>query len=154
VGDAVSAWMSFFDSPTGMVEELTKRERYHLQQQWRERFLAHVKALTGKWGGNRSRDWLWLDDREARFLKGARAEEAYRRLQAADYLVLPSQTGLAALRCSQRPLPDLGSLTGLLQDFPGLLDVYIMAPDLSWTFVVAHEPLSGPYFRRTSEPPD
>lgn len=89
---------------------------------------------------------MWLEEREARSLKGARAQQAFGRVPPGEFFALPSEPGLAVLRCSGERLPDAGTLADFVHRYRGALDIYLFAADLSWTFVVPHEADSGPFF--------
>jgi Domain of unknown function (DUF4275) len=118
-------------------QQIAAAEVPRLQKKWRESFAHKVMEKTGE-AVHLGFDWHAFSYEFAYALYGDAAVEAYRSESAPRFFALPNLGTGNAYKCEAARLPDLrGSLR----------DVYIVAPDYSWTMVFTHEEM-GPYFTR------
>jgi hypothetical protein len=134
-------------------ETLGKKEKWLLQQRWRERFAVRLKQLTGKWVLD-GIDWHVFSAEYYPSLKGARAEAALRELEVESFILISSNQQLPGYRCTASALPDLSELNSLTWDHPEVFDLYFFTPDLQWTVVFTHEQQHGPFFATASTAED
>ena len=134
----------------GSVTIGARKRRWEWERKWREAFVGDRAELLAP----KSRDRLWhfLSFRTASGheivprLEGGVAEIAFSNAVADAYVIIPEVPSTIVFECAGR-LPALEDWYGLADNDALPIDVYVLAADLSWTFVMTHEqPMLGPYF--------
>ena len=134
---------------TSECARLGKREKWQLQQRWREHFTAGVKDATGKWILGDA-DWHAFSSGYAPSVQGFGAEVAYGECKGESFILISSNEQVPAFRCIAQSLPAFTDLYAFAQENPQVFDLYLFSPDFRWTLVLTHEPDYGPYFARSS----
>jgi uncharacterized protein DUF4275 len=115
---------------------LDKKERWRLEQRWREAFASGVKQKTGKWT-HLEFDWHAFSFGFTQCLRSTKALEAYSRMMAQQCVVTPHYPNESAFLCKGGNLPSyLGRG----------LDRYVFDLECTWTMVFTHEDQSGPFY--------
>jgi hypothetical protein len=125
-------------------EAVSAKEKWKIQQTWRERFAEGVKSKTGKWVFKNS-DWHAFSFNFTPCLRGARAEEAFKQKLANRFFLIASHHNIPAYICSKEGGLNAEIFTELLSNAPDLGDLYILPVDYEWTMVFVHEPNMGPF---------
>ncbi len=136
---------SFFFRNNMPCEVLSMKEKWRIQQAWREKFAKEVKSSTGKWIF-RGFDWHAFSYEFTPCLRGARAEEVFNQKSADKCFLVTSHRDIPAYLCNKGEGLNAGIFIELLSSLPGLIDFYIFPIDYKWTMVFVHEPNMGPFF--------
>ena len=123
---------------------MSQREAWATRQLWRENFALRLHQAKGRWIED-GIDWHVFSRKHARNQSGASAEACYGERAETEFLVFTHDESVGAIRCAG-PLPTSRTVSKLLS---GELDVYLCAPDMTWTMVFTHEQDSmnlGPYY--------
>jgi hypothetical protein len=132
--------------------ELYKLEEHQLiSQKWRENFSTKLHSKTGNWsiGGY---DWHVFSYDYTKSIKGVDAIASYEKVKNKSGYIFTHAGTKNPLCCSTPQIPAYTTIKQALSLFRELSDVYIVAKDFSWTFVVTHEDSSGigPFFSSRS----
>lgn len=137
--------LNYFQTNNVIANPLSIKERWKIQQSWRETFAFEVKAKTGKWT-YRGNDWHAFSYNFTPCLRGFRAIEAF-NLKTLNHLYLVSSNiDIPAYNCIGRKSFTAGQFIDLLSNIPELIDLYLFTEHYEWTMVIVHEPDIGPFF--------
>lgn len=134
-----------FLSQINIQHELLDRRKVNtIRQMWRENFSRTVKEKTGKWAVKEV-DWYAFSDNYTSCFKGVKAEEIFRNIQVDEYYCLFVNYSVLGFYCKGGLLTEIKNY---LDQFQGVIDIYIIDKDFNWTMVYTHEESMGlgPYF--------
>lgn len=138
----LTRYLTIIEACGGEFTELSNRNRWDREQQWRHTYAARLHAAKGKWKWQEY-DWHVFSYQHTPSICGDKAVATYARLEAPLLIVIPeahSFPSLPALQLSTASLPQLQGAG---------LDVLVWPDDLNWTMAFTHEASScGPYFSR------
>jgi hypothetical protein len=117
-----------------------------ISAKWRKAFATQLHRATGEWciGGF---DWHVFTYGHAEAITKQAAIDRYILLGRKEGYVF-THTIKHPLCCLISPIPTYEGIKHALRQYPQLTDLYIVAFDFQWTFVVTHETSSGlgPFF--------
>ena len=129
-----------------VVEEIhALRQIWRIQRRWRTTFASGWSDWHGIFG---DREWHVLSSRCVPHVSGGKAIAEYESRVCSEVVISERLDDAPAYRCVGGRLPTYSELQGSWHH-----DLYIIAGDWSWTFVMTHEDLYGPYFVDPSSNP-
>ncbi len=134
-------YLDIIEACHGRRQDLDRKLRFELLQEWRQVFAARLHAATGKWKRTGYPEWDVFTFPRFRAITGEKAAVAYASLDVPpSFIVCPEDEYTGTFRIIGGTLPNLR---------PTGLDVYVWPDDLAWTMAFTHEDgLFGPYFSR------
>jgi len=131
------------------VEPLDKREKFRLQQRWRETFCLEVKEATGQWVYE-GIDWHAFSYGYAPCLKGGDAETAFNSHSGRQCYCWSSDLALIGYFCQGHTFLKGEVFKVLLTEHPAIADLFVVDESFDWTLVLVHEGEVGPFFKQRS----
>ncbi|PTY02336.1 hypothetical protein DB346_09505 [Verrucomicrobia bacterium LW23] len=148
-GELFSAIIEANPTPLYTVESHSE-----IVEKWQQVFARKLHAATGEWR-HCNFDWHVFCAGYAQALEHQAAVDAYdaRRPKAKGY-IFSHHDLKKPLCCLARRLPSAAGIEETLTRFSHMADIYVVAHDFSWTYVLTHESYSsmnlGPYFCEAS----
>ena len=118
--------------------QLTKKESFNIQQNWRNIFSIRLKQQKNTWKYKQF-DWHTFSYGFAKHKSGIRAKELFKTQSSENYYVVPEDVDGLIYKCTSSEFPDFSELC---------LDLYIFPDTIDWTMVFTHEENIGigPFF--------
>lgn len=144
-----SNWGYKFKISSGIeISHIRKKEKWRLQQRWREKFSSQVKTDQGRWV-IAGQDWYTFADNYYAHYSGFKAEVEFNEALAKQFVFICSRDDIPAYNCKCTKAPKADLFTQLLANILKLDDVYLFDLELTWTMVFVHEESFGPFFARS-----
>lgn len=119
-------------------------------QEWRKTFFNRFGRPNEQWTPEMF-DWETFSFEHALYIEADLAREAYGKLQNDQgfFILIDSRSRRIAFETRDGPLPPISLLECWKDAEGGLIELYVIGLNMSWTFVLTHEgDYVGPYFSK------